>query len=186
MAVPVLAQVKNDSQAPDFTLTDINGKTHSLSDFKGSTVVLEWYNRHCPFVKKFYESGEMQRLQKLYTEKDVVWLSIVSSAQGKQGNKSNDEHMADRKGFGIDQIPLLVDADGKVGKMYGAKTTPHMYVINKEGVLVYQGAIDSINSTDSDDIKKAENYVVAALESLMKGESIVTPTSVPYGCSVKY
>ncbi len=173
--------------APAWTLTDSNGTTHNLADFKGKFVVLEWINYDCPFVKKFYEkSGEMPKLQKEYREKGVVWLAICSSAPGTQGHFATDALNArsEKEGFAGDAY--LVDESGTVGKAYGARTTPHMYVINPEGVLVYNGAIDSIRSTGADDITKADNYVRAALDAAMAGNPVETATTTAYGCSVKY
>ncbi|HEX8281531.1 MAG TPA: redoxin domain-containing protein, partial [Chthoniobacterales bacterium] len=156
-------EVKVGAEAPNFTLKDSSGKTHSLSDYKGKFVVLEWFNEGCPFVKKHYSSGNMQKLQKEYTGKDVVWLSINSSAEGEQGHvtpESAPKTIADWK---MDSTKLLLDGDGKVGKMYGAKTTPHMFVIDKAGKLVYQGAIDSKPTPNTADLEGAENYVRVAL-----------------------
>ncbi|NJK91672.1 MAG: thioredoxin family protein [Blastochloris sp.] len=172
--------------APDFKLTDTNGKSHNLSDFKGKTVVLEWINHGCPFVVKHYASGNMQKLQKTYTAKDVVWLSICSSAEGKQGYMKPEEWNKTTAEKGAAPTAVLLDADGKVGQLYGAKTTPEIFIINPEGVLVYEGAIDSIKSTDQADVAKAENYVSKALEELMAGKPISTASTPPYGCSVKY
>lgn len=180
------AQVRNDEPAPDFRLTDINGQEHSLSDFKGKIVVLEWVNHGCPFVQKFYDVGAMQALQREATEKGVIWLSICSSAPGKQGHYSPEEWRkinAEKQGAAT---AVLLDEDGKVGRLYGARTTPHMFVIDANGILVYQGAIDSIRSTDSDDIPKAKNYVREALADLAAGRPVATPQTQPYGCSVKY
>lgn len=175
-----------DKKAPDFKLKDTNGKEHSLSDFKGKYVVLEWNSFGCPFVKKHYNSKNMQQLQKKYTGKDVVWLTINSSAPGKEGYFSSEELNKKIKEQGANMTAYLVDEKGTVGKTYGAKTTPHMYVINPEGTLIYAGGIDDIASTDTDDIKKAKNYVAAALDAAMAGKKIETKTSQPYGCSVKY
>jgi len=175
-----------DKKAPQFSLTDSKGKTHNLANYAGKYVILEWINFDCPFVKKFYDADDMQRLQEKYADMGVVWLSICSSALGKQGHFGNDEinkHIADHK---AKMKAYLIDEDGKVGKMYNAKTTPHMYIINPDGILIYAGAIDSIKSTESSDIKKAENYIVSALEQAMNGKPVKTKTSVPYGCSVKY
>ena len=172
--------------APAFTLTDSNGKSHQLSDFKGKTVVLEWINHECPFVVKHYSGGNMQGLQKTYTGKGVVWLSICSSAPGTQGHLSAadwNKTTAEKK---ASSTAVLIDEDGSVGKLYGAKTTPQMYVINAEGVLVYSGAIDSIKSTSADDIAKAENYVSKALDEVLAGKPVTTATTAPYGCSIKY
>jgi peroxiredoxin len=172
--------------APAFTLTDTNGKSHNLADFKGKTVVLEWINHGCPFVVKHYSGGHMQALQKEYSGKGIVWLSICSSAPGKQGHMSADEWNKTNKEKNASPTAVLLDEDGKVGKLYDAKTTPHMYVINAEGTLVYAGAIDSIKSTSSDDVPKATNHVKAALDEILAGKPVTTATTAPYGCSVKY
>ena len=177
---------KINEQAPVFKLVDSNGKEHSLTDFKGKVVVLEWINFECPFVKKHYNSKNMQSLQLKYTKKDVVWLSICSSAEGKQGNFSNDEINKRIKDHNAKMSAYLIDANGKVGKMYGAKTTPHMYVIDKEGKLVYVGAIDDKPSTDVSDVKDAKNYVADALDELLSGKNVSFQSSTSYGCSVKY
>lgn len=180
------AEVVTGNAAPDFSLVASDGQTYSLSDFKGSYVVLEWVNYECPFVKKHYSVGNMQKLQKEFTAKDVVWLSINSSAPGKQGFYSNDEINQIMKNADAAPSAYLVDSTGEVGRLYGAKTTPHMFVIDPEGQLIYQGAIDSNPSFDSADIADAENYVVAALNAAMLGESVVKGTTQSYGCSVKY
>jgi peroxiredoxin len=172
--------------APDFKLKDSNGKEHSLSDFKGKLVVLEWINYECPFVKKHYNSKNMQSLQEKYTSKGVVWLTICSSAPGKQGNFSADEINKRSKEHGAKFTAYLIDEDGKVGKMYGAKTTPHMFIIDKNGKLVYAGGIDDKASTDIDDIKTAKNFVSSALDELLEGKPVSVQSSAPYGCSVKY
>ncbi len=172
--------------APDFTLVDSNGNEHSLSDFNGKYVVLEWINYDCPFVQKHYDSGSMQALQKEYTDKGVVWLAVCSSAPGKQGNFSNEEIKERSKKHGANFTAYLIDDSGEVGKMYGAKTTPHMYVINPEGTLIYAGGIDDKPSTDIDDIETATNYVEAALNAAMNGKEVEVKVSRPYGCSVKY
>ena len=175
-----------DESAPDFTLTDSNGAKHSLSDYRGKWVVLEWVNFGCPFVRKHYESGNMQNLQKTYTTKGVVWLSICSSALGKQGYFDGEELTTEIKEHGSRATAYLVDADGTVGRMYEAKTTPHMYIINPKGVLVYAGGIDNIASTDKGDIAKATNYVSETLDAGFAGREIAVKGSRPYGCSVKY
>lgn len=172
--------------APAFTLTDTQGKSHNLADFKGKTVVLEWINHGCPFVVKHYSGGHMQALQKEYTGKGVVWLSICSSAAGKQGAMSAEDWNKTNTEKGAAPSAVLLDTDGKVGQLYGAKTTPHMYLINAEGTLAYAGAIDSIKSTSSDDIPKATNYVKAGLDEILAGKPVSTPSTPPYGCSVKY
>lgn len=172
--------------APAFTLTDSNGKSRSLADFAGKYVVLEWTNKDCPFVVKHYGSGNMQRTQKWATDKGVIWLSIVSSAEGKQGFLSPDDANKVMKEKGFKSTALLLDGEGKVGKLYGAKTTPHMYVIDPKGNLIYMGGIDDKASPNPDDIKTSKNYVIAALEESMAGKQVSVPTSRPYGCSVKY
>lgn len=175
-----------NEQAPDFNLKDSNGKEHSLSDFNGKVVVLEWINFDCPFVQKHYNSKNMQSLQLKYSKNDVVWLSVCSSTEGKQGNFSNDEINKKIKNHNAKMSAYLIDSDGKVGKMYGAKTTPHMYIIDKEGKLVYAGGIDDKASTDTDDIKDSKNYVATALDELLAGKNVSLQSSKPYGCSVKY
>ena len=172
--------------APEFTLKDSNGKSHNLSDFKGKFVVLEWLNHGCPFVVKHYESGNMQNLQKEYTGKDVVWLSIVSSAPGKQGHMNPEETNKAKAEKGSAATAVLLDEDGTVGKLYDAKVTPELYVINPEGVLVYAGAIDDKKSTDPADVAGAKNYVKQALDEAMAGKPVSEPTTAAYGCSVKY
>lgn len=173
--------------APDFTLTDIKGATHNLADFKGKTVVLEWVNPECPFVVKHYEkSGNIPALQKAATADGVVWLSINSAASGKQGDYDAAKVAAWSAKTGAAPTAYLRDPDGKVGKAYGAKTTPHIFVITADGKLAYNGAIDSIKSADAEDIAKAENYVKAALASVKKNEAVEKSSTQPYGCSVKY
>ena len=172
--------------APGFILPDVQGTIHSLKDFKGKYVVLEWVNFDCPFVQKHYRSGSMPALQAGYTAKGVVWLSICSSAPGKQGYFEGDElkeRIAEEKAA---PSAYLVDKEGTVGRAYGAKTTPHMFVINRQGTLIYGGGIDNIRSTDTDDIAKATNYVRAALDAAMDGKAVAVSSSAPYGCSVKY
>jgi len=189
LALAPLAQAAEalvDKPAPDFTLPDSNGKSHSLSDYKGKIVVLEWLNHGCPFVKKHYNSGQMQKLQETYGKKGVIWFSIISSAPGKQGYCTPEQANELIKEKKATPTALLLDPDGNVGKLYGAKTTPHMYIITSDGVLVYNGAIDDIRSTNVEDIAKAKNYVQIGLDEVMAGKEVSTKTSVPYGCSVKY
>jgi peroxiredoxin len=175
-----------NSPAPGFTLMDSNGKKHSLQDFQGKYVVLEWVNYDCPFVRKHYKSGNMQKIQQTYSAKDVVWLSICSSAPDKQGYFEGED-LTDRiKTEKAVPTAYLVDPEGTVGRLYDAKTTPHMFVINPKGILVYAGAIDDMASTDVDDIAKSKNYVAAALDAAMSGKAPATSSSKPYGCSVKY
>ena len=178
--------LKTNEAAPDFTLTDTNGTSHSLSDFKGKYVVLEWVNFDCPFVKKFYTPGAMQKWQKEFTEKGVVWLSINSSAVGKQGSYNAQEVNEIIGNAGAAPTAYLLDTDGKVGKTYKAKTTPHMYIIDPEGMLIYQGAIDDTASANPGDIAKSENYVAKALAQAMSGQAVSPDSTKSYGCSVKY
>lgn len=178
--------IKVGEAAPDFELTNASGKTVKLSDYKGKQVVLEWLNHDCPYVKKHYDSGNMQDLQKKVTADGTVWLSIISSAPGKQGYLQGGEVARITKDKKALPSEVLVDASGKVGKMYDAKTTPHMYVIDASGKLVYMGAIDDKPTTDVADVKGATNYVTAALDSLKKKEAIKTSVTKAYGCSVKY
>jgi len=180
------AELRTGAPAPEFTLTDTKGVEHSLSSFRDKYVVLEWINHGCPFVVKHYSSGNMQALQKEFTEKGVVWLSICSSAEGKQGYKTNDEWNKTNEENGTATTAVLIDEDGTVGKMYDARTTPHMYIIDPAGNLIYQGAIDDKRSTDVEDIATSENYVRSALTSAMAGEAVAKAQTQPYGCSVKY
>lgn len=180
------AAVKIGEAAPGFSLPDSNGKERKLEDFKGKVVVLEWHNHECPYVRKHYGSGNIPKLQKDYGAKDVVWLTIISSAEGKQGYVTGKKANENMKKAKASPKHVLLDPEGKVGRLYGAKTTPHLYVIDKEGSLRYNGAIDSIASTDPDDIEEAENYAAKALESVLAGKEVATPLTRPYGCSVKY
>jgi opacity protein-like surface antigen len=172
--------------APDFTLVDSHGAKHSLSELKGKIVVLEWVNYRCPFVGKHYGSGNMQQLQKTYTGKGVVWLSINSSAEGKEGYFEPDQINALMKEKGAAPTAYLVDSDGAVGRAYGAKTTPHMFVVNAKGAVVYAGGIDDTPSTDQADIAAAKNFVSKALDEALAGKPVSTASSQAYGCSVKY
>ncbi len=172
--------------APGFTLTDTNGKTHSLADLKGKTVVLEWWNYECPFVGKHYGSGNMQKLQKEWTAKGVVWLTVSSSAPGRQGYVDAAKANALMEEKGGAPSAVLLDHDGKVGRAYGAKTTPHMFVIDGQGTVVYAGGIDDKPSTDRADVATAKNFVSAALAEVTAGKRVTTAISQPYGCGVKY
>ena len=180
------AAVEPGEMAPEFTLTNTKGEEVSLSDYKGKTVVLEWINYDCPFVAKHYNSGNLPMLQEKYTAKDVVWLAINSSAEGKQGHLSPSELQARADKEGSKATAVLLDTDGQVGKAYGAKTTPHMFVINGEGKVAYAGAIDDKPTTAKEDIQGAKNYVSSALDSMMAGEAVEVSKAAPYGCSVKY
>jgi peroxiredoxin len=172
--------------APSFSLPDAHGGQESLSSFKGKFVVLEWVNFECPFVGKHYGSGNMQKLQKSYTGKGVVWLSINSSAPGKQGALTAAKALTLVKDKGSSPTAFLLDTEGTVGQAYGAKTTPHMFIIDRDGKLIYSGAIDDRPSTDQADIAPARNYVQAALDEALAGKPVTTASSQPYGCSVKY
>ncbi len=180
-----MAAVSVGDTAPDFTLTDAHGNDVTLADFRGQFVVLEWVNPGCPFVVKFYNPGEMQRLQNKAMEKGVKWLAINSSNPNHRDYMSPEEtrkYIEDKKV----KVPWLMDEDGTVGRAYGAVRTPEMFVINPDGVIVYHGAIDSIPSANSDDIERAENFVMAALRASMAGEEIARPQTRPYGCTIKY
>jgi len=185
-SAPLLPTNAPASSAPDFTLTDSHGRAHKLSEYKGKFVVLEWLNHGCPFVKKHYRSGNMQSLQKKYIDKGVIWLSIISSAPGKQGHCTPDEAnevTAEKK---ASPTAVLLDENGEVGKLYGARTTPHMFVIDPKGTIVYNGAIDDRPTTDVEDISGATNYVARALDEAMGGKPVSISAKQPYGCSVKY
>ncbi len=186
LTVGTYAAVAPAKKAPDFKLTGADAKTYRLADFAGKTVVLEWVNFGCPFVRKHYDSKNMQSLQQTYTDSGVVWLSICSSAPGKQGFYEGDALSAQLKKEGAVPTAYLVDAAGTVGRAYGARTTPHMFVINPEGQIAYAGGIDDIRSAKISDVPKATNYVAAALKALSSGEAVVQSSAPPYGCSVKY
>lgn len=177
---------KIGAPAPDFSLTDANGKIHSLSQFKGKYVVLEWFNPGCPFVQKHYKSDNMQRLQKEFTAKGVAWLTIDSSAPGSEGSLTAEQARKQMSDWNISSTALLLDPEGQAGHAYNAHNTPHMVVISPEGKVLYEGAIDSTPSTDPSDIKSSTNYVKAALEEAMAGKPVTQAITKPYGCSVKY
>jgi hypothetical protein len=172
--------------APDFTLTDVDGQVHHLSDYRGKTVVLEWTNPTCPIVGKHYRSGNMPALQRTATADGVVWLSINSGHRGSAGDFDAARIHEWLKGYGAAPTAYLRDPDGQVGRLYGATATPDMYVVTADGILVYAGAIDSIPSSDASDIPLATNYVRAALDSIRQGVPVAVATSHPYGCSIKY
>jgi peroxiredoxin len=180
MALPQIGQ-----PAPDFRLTDSKGQSHSLADYAGKTLVLEWTNHECPFVVKHY-SGNMQSLQKQFGTDEVVWLSVISSAPGKQGHVTAAK--ADELTSSRNAMPdaVLFDESGEVGQAYQAKTTPHMYVIDQKGLLQYMGGIDSIPSTKVADIAKATPYFADALTAVLAGQSANPAVTKPYGCSIKY
>ncbi len=181
-----MASVSSGSEAPAFTLFDTKGDERSLSDFKGNFIILEWTNHQCPFVRKHYGSGNMQNLQKFSLQEGAVWLTILSSAPGLQGHVSPEKADSLMKESGSRATAYLFDSDGLVGRLYGAKATPHMFVINPDGKVVYQGAIDSIRSSDPADIAIAQNYVRIALTDALAGNPIEVTNTQPYGCSIKY
>jgi peroxiredoxin len=186
-AAPLLiAAAKVGDAAPDFTATASSGKTYRLSSNLGKYVVLEWHNNGCPYVGKQYNSGNMQRLQKEWTAKGVVWLTILSSAPGKQGYVTASEENGYLEKMHAAPTAALLDPTGEIGHLYDAKTSPQMVVINPQGIVIYDGAIDDKPTTDLADVPGATNYVNLALEEAMAGKKIETPATRPYGCSVKY
>jgi len=172
--------------APDFSLLGHDGKTHKLSDQKGKYVVLEWWNKDCPFVVKHYNTGNMQGLQAEFAEKGVVWYTVLSSAPKKQGHLPADGIKQAMGQVNGKQAAVLMDEDGKVGQLYAAKTTPHMYIINPEGTLIYMGAIDDKPTANEKDVEGAKNFVKLALGQSMSGSQVEVASTKPYGCSVKY
>lgn len=186
LPMTVRAEAVAGKDAPAFEAKDSTGKTHKLTDFKGKWVVLEWYNKDCPYVKKHYGSQNMQKLQKTYTGKGVQWLSVISSAKGKQGHLTPAEAVKNAKETNSSATAALIDESGAMGKEYGAKTTPHMFVINPQGKVVYAGGIDDNDSADSAVIAKSKNFVAVALDESLAGKAVTTSSARPYGCSVKY
>jgi peroxiredoxin len=172
--------------APDFATVDSNGKAVKLADFRGKTVVLEWTNDGCPYVKKHYSTNNMQALQKDATAKGVIWLTVISSAPGSQGYVTGDEANALTKDRDAAPTAVLLDPEGAMGHLYDARTTPHMFIVNGEGALVYMGGIDDKATTEAADVKPAKNYVRAALDNLAAGAPVENAVTRPYGCSVKY
>ena len=186
IAVPASAAPVVGKPAPNFKLADVNGKPVTLSQFRGKTVVLEWNNPECPFVKKHYGSGNMQKAQAAAARDGVVWLSINSGAPGKQGHMNGAQAKAFLAGAKASPTAYLLDDRGVVGKLYDAKTTPHMYIVNKAGTLVYAGGIDDKPTPRPADINGARNHVLAALSEIKAGKAVSVTTSRPYGCAVKY
>lgn len=186
IATPALAAAVVGQPAPSFTATDSNGRKVSLSDYRGKTVVLEWTNAECPFVQKHYNSDNMQKLQSEAKAKAVVWLTVNSGAAGKQGYVTGTQANTHLREVGASPTAYLIDSDGAVGRAYGARTTPHMFVIDGKGMLAYAGGIDDIASADPGDLPNAKNYVREALADIAAGKAVTTATSRPYGCSVKY
>jgi peroxiredoxin len=172
--------------APDFNGTDSHGQTHKLSDYRGKFVVLEWHNNGCPFTQKHYQSGNMENLQKQWTQKGVVWLTVISSAPGEQGYVTADQENVYMQKMHAAPTAAILDPKGEIGHLYGAKTTPHMFVVNPQGMLIYNGAIDSDSSSDPSAIAGAKNYVSEALQEAMAGQQVAVASTRPYGCSVKY
>jgi hypothetical protein len=186
LVLPLFAAVKVGEAAPNFTATDSNGRQHSLSQYKGKFVVLEWHNQGCPYTQKHYNSGNMQKLQKNWTGKGVVWFTVISSAPGQQGYVTAGQENDYLKQIGAAPTAVLLDPKGDLGHLYGAKTTPQMFIINPQGQLVYDGAIDDKPTTEQSDIAGATNYVTTALEQAMAGKPVTDAATRPYGCSVKY
>ena len=178
--------VRVGDAAPDFTGTDSNGQTHKLSEYRGKYVVLEWTNSNCPFTKKHYASGNMQALQKEWTAKGVVWLTVLSSAPGNDGYKTAGQENSYLQQAHAAPTSVILDPSGTIGHEYEARTTPDMYVIDPSGKLIYSGAIDNRPTTDPSDVQGATNYVSAALNAAMGGQPVSVTYTRPYGCSVKY
>lgn len=172
--------------APNFSLTDTNGVLVELNQFKGKPVILEWTNHLCPFVEKHYKSNKMQSLQQKYANDGVVWLTIISSAEGKQGYVSAEQANELTSERNASPTHILLDKDGKVGKLFGAETTPHIFIVDSDSKLIYKGAIDDIRSTDVADIEKAVNYVDQVMSELDAGQPISVQETKAYGCSIKY
>ncbi len=186
LSLSASADVKPGDKAPDFTLKGADGKEYSLSDYAGQYVVLEWLNHGCPYVRKHYDSGNMQATQEKQIANGAVWFSVVSSAPGKQGYESPEQTLKTAKDNDSKATAVLLDPTGEVGKEYGAKRTPEMFIINPEGVVIYHGAIDSIRSSNQADIKEAKNYVNAAMAEAKAGKPVSQASTQPYGCGVKY
>ncbi len=182
----LLLAAKVGQAAPDFTATASNGKTYSLSNEKGKFVVLEWHNQGCPYTDKHYSSGNMQQLQKEWTGKGVAWFTVISSAPGTQGYVTAGDENSYLAKMKAAPTAALLDPNGKVGHLYGAKTTPHMFIVDPKGTLIYEGAIDDKPTTDEEDIQGATNYVSLALQQAESGQPVTTTDTRPYGCSVKY
>lgn len=185
-APALMSAAKVGEAAPDFTGTASSGKTYHLSDYRGKYVVLEWHNNGCPFVRKQYNSGNMQRLQKQWTGQGVTWFTVLSSAPGRQGYVSATEENDYLAKMQATPTAALLDPSGDIGHLYDAKTSPHMFVINPQGVLIYDGAIDDKPTPDLNDVPGAKNYVSMALAQAMGGKTVEIAATRPYGCSVKY
>lgn len=186
IAAPATAKIATGSNVSDMTVVDSNGVQHNLSDFAGKKVVLEWTNEGCPYVKKHYKTDNMQKTQKMATTDGAVWLSIISSAPGKQGYKTGEEANAWKKAQDAKSTAIILDEEGTMGKTFAAKTTPHMYIIDESQTLVYQGAIDDNRSASPSTVAGAKNYVLAAMDDLKAGRAVAESDTPPYGCSIKY
>lgn len=182
----VFASAEVGKPAPAFTGKGSDGKSYSLSDFKGKFVVLQWYNHDCPFIHKHYDSGNMQKLQDTYGKKGVIWLEVNSGAPGREGYMTPAEAQDNRAKSGSKALATLLDPNGELGQLYGAKTTPHVFIVDPKSILIYKGAIDDHPTPYPEDIPHSKNYVVAALDEAMAGKPVSTPVTRPYGCSVKY
>lgn len=187
LALPILiSATKVGDPAPGFTATGSDGKTYNLADYRGKFVVLEWHNNGCPYTRKHYESGNMQRLQKEWTSKGVAWFTVISSAPGTQGYMTAEQENAYMSKMHATPTAALLDPNGDLGHMYDAKTTPHMIVINPQGQIIYDGAIDDHPTPEQSDIASSKNFVELALQEATSGKPVETATTRPYGCSVKY
>jgi peroxiredoxin len=186
LPLPIAAQALVGAPAPQFTATDSRGQTDSLAQYRGKYVVLEWHNQGCPYTAKHYVSGNMQSLQKEWTAKGVAWFTVISSAPGQQGYVTASEENEYLAKVHADPTAVLLDPQGKLGRLYDAKTTPQMIVIDPSGKLIYDGAIDNRPTPDVEDIRGADNYVSDALNEALAGKPIAVSHTRPYGCSVKY
>lgn len=173
-------------QAPDFKVVDANGNMHSLSDYEGQYVILEWLNHGCPYIRKHYDGNNMQQLQQKYTDQGVVWLSVISSAPGTQGYMEPEEARQSIEEYGASPTAILLDPKGEMGRAYDARVTPHMFIIDPDGVVRYNGAIDDKPTPRANSLETAHNYIDAAMNSLMNGEEVEVKSNTPYGCGVKY
>jgi peroxiredoxin len=182
----VSAEVAIGRKVPNFHFDDSTGKRHSLDEFTGRFLVLEWFNYECPFVKKHYNSQNMQKLQSTYTAKGVTWISVNSSAEGKQGYLTAEAAEMERKSRGVRSSFVALDPKGELGRLFSAKTTPHMFVIGPDATLLYAGAIDDNSSTKEESVASAKNYVAAALDEALSAKPVTMPETKPYGCGVKY
>jgi len=186
LSTPAFAKIATGSSVADMTVIDSTGTSHNLSDFEGQRVVLEWTNEGCPYVKKHYRTDNMQDLQRKATEDGAVWLTVISSAPGKQGHKDNVGVVNWQAKYDVASTAVILDEDGTMGRAFSAKTTPHMFIIDEDQTLVYQGAIDDNNSSNPATIDDATNYVREALADMDAGRDVAVTDTQPYGCSVKY